>query len=145
RLHAFFEGHEDCVFFRFFLRRIEDRGWRLYTYRCEGKSKVYEAFENIIRRMPNVSHALFFVDKDLDDILGTPWATDPRIYVTDVYSIENYLVTAAVLQSFVRDCVRSNFVGFDIDVIGTEFDAQLAKFHRKMLPVMAWILIARRA
>lgn len=145
RLHAFFEGHEDCVFFRFFLREIEERGWRLYAYRCDGKSKVYEAFDDITRRMPNVRRVLFFVDKDLDDILGTPWVTDPRIYVTDVYSIENYLATASVLQSFLRDCVRSNSVRFDIDVIGKQFEAQLGRFHRRMLPIMAWILTVRRS
>ncbi len=145
RIHAFFEGHEDTVFFGFFLREIEERGWRVCSYRCDGKPKVYEAFESITRKMPNVRRTLFFVDKDLDDILGIPWPTDPRVFVTDVYSIENYLATSDVLRKFAQDCLRSNNVKFEIEVIESQFKDQLKKFHTKMLPVMAWILTAKRS
>src|SRR5690349_18681648 len=89
RLHAFFEGHDDSIFFGRFLTWFEQQGLRVMPYRCEGKRRVYEAFDQITGRIPDIRNVLFFVDKDVDDILGIPWTTDPRIFVTDVYSIEN--------------------------------------------------------
>jgi hypothetical protein len=70
RVHAFFEGHDDEVFYRRFLEQYVAAGSRLYGYRCDGKQRVYEAFSQITARYPAIRSVLFFVDKDLDDILG---------------------------------------------------------------------------
>lgn len=145
RVHAFFEGHDDAVFFRPFLQQYVSPDLKIITYHCNGKRLVYEAFTQITGRIPSVRHTLFFVDKDLDDVLGIPWPTDPRIFVTDVYSIENYIVSHAVLEKFYRDSVRLREIAFDENVIMGQFEGQLAKFQRRMLVVMAWILVMRRA
>lgn len=145
RVHAFFEGHEDIVFLAPHIERHLPAGYRLVPYRCEGKGRVYEAFADITAKNPNVKSVLFFVDKDIDDILGTPWPTDPRIYVTDVYSIENYVVTADVLRRMLRDGVRAVGVSFDEDAIIAEFEKKLSQYQGKLLTLMAWIVLARRA
>jgi hypothetical protein len=88
---------------------------------------------------------LFFVDKDLEDILGEPWPTDPRIFVTDVYSIENYLVSREVLGRLYSDSIRLRDVHFQIDPFLDRFDEQLAQFHRLSIPLMAWVVMMRRA
>jgi hypothetical protein len=134
----------NAVFFRRFLELHAPAGTRIYTYRCDGKSKVFEAFEQITARKPAVQAVLFFVDKDLDDILGTPWPTDPRIFVTDVYSIENYLVTRDVLAAVYQDTVRLAGIDFDDQTVLDQFDRQLERFHDFMLVVMAWIVTTRR-
>jgi hypothetical protein len=145
RVHLFFEGHDDAVFFRHFVDRYLQPRVRVFIYRCDGKSKVFEAFERIVQRFPGVKSTLFFVDKDLDDILGIPWPTDPRVFVTDVYSIENYLATRTVMQRFFRDAVRMTGVQFDEATIFEHFEAQRTRFNRLMIPLMAWILALRRA
>lgn len=145
RVHAFFEGHDDVSFFVPLIEQRMPRGHRLYRYRCDSKARVFEAFTEITTQRPAVQSVLFFVDKDLDDILGLPWPTDPRIFVTDVYSVENYLVTQEVLLRFFRDSVRLAGVNFGEDAIARQFDAQLRVFHERLLTVMAWILISRRA
>jgi Protein of unknown function (DUF4435) len=145
RVHAFFEGHDDIAFFIPALKRYVAAGTLVIPYRCEGKARVYEAFSEITERIPGVRSVFFFVDKDLDDILGLPWPTDPRVFVTDVYSVENYLVARSTLTSLLRNAVRLRDVTFDEAVILHQFEEQLARFQRLMLPVMAWILIARRA
>jgi hypothetical protein len=78
KVHAFFEAHDDRVFYSRFLNQRVPTGTRLCAYTCDGKPKVYEVFGQIIARYPNIKNAIFFVDKDL---LGEPWPTDPRIYV----------------------------------------------------------------
>jgi Protein of unknown function (DUF4435) len=145
RVHAFFEGHDDIAFFVPHIERYLPPGTRLIRYTCEGKPRVFETFEQIMRRMPEVRHTLFFVDKDLDDVLGTPWPTDPRIFVTDVYSIENYIVTSGVLMKFYRDNVKLRGVTFPDDVIERHFENQLARFQKQILCIMAWILVLRRS
>lgn len=145
RLHLFFEAQDDATFFVHHLRPYLADDTRVYTYHCDGKSQVYQAFEGITQHDPGVRAVLFFVDKDLDDILGVPWPTDPRVFVTDVYSIENYLVSGEVLQSFYRDAVRLRGVAFDIEAILRHFGEQLARFHRAMASTMAWVIVARRA
>lgn len=144
RVHAFFEGHDDVAFFSYFIERKLPKNTRLYVYRCEGKARVYEAFAQITSKLPAIRSVLFFVDKDLDDILGTAWPTDPRVFVTDVYSVENYMVTVEVLQRLLRDAVKLKDVAFDHEVLVEQFSRQLLRFHRQMLVPMAWILVARR-
>lgn len=145
RVHAFFEGHDDVAFFSFHIERAMPKHARLCTYRCEGKARVYEAFGAITARIPDIQATLFFVDKDLDDILGRSWPTDPRIFVTDVYSVENYLVTSGVLSRLLRDAVRLTRVEFDEALVVAHFEQELARFHRRTFSTMAWILEVHRA
>jgi hypothetical protein len=144
RIHAFFEGHDDVAFFSHFIDRFVPPESRVYVYRCEGKARVYEAFVQITGRLPTIRSVLFFVDKDLDDVLGTAWPTDPRIFVTDTYSVENYLVSLAVLQRLYRDAVRVTNVTFDEDLLATHFERELQKFHKRISTLMAWVLVSRR-
>lgn len=144
RIHAFFEGHDDVAFFSYFIERCAPSGSRLYVYRCEGKPRVYDVFNGITDRHPGARSVLFFVDKDLDDILGTAWPTDPRIFVTDAYSVENYLVTRSALERLYRDAVRLTDVTFDVDLLFAQFERELNRFHRRMLALMSWILVSRR-
>jgi hypothetical protein len=144
RVHAFFEGHDDVVFFSPHIEKRLPEGFRLFTYRCEGKPRVMDVFTEITKRAPDIRLTLFFVDKDLDDILGAPWPTDPRVFVTDVYSIENYLVSTQVLRRLLRDSIRLTGVSFNEDVIIAQFESQLRSFQERMLVLMAWILVIRR-
>jgi hypothetical protein len=70
---------------------------------------------------------------------------DPRIYVTDLYSIENYLVGRDVVAGLYRDAIRITNVRFQIEPVLDHFDQQLARFHRLAMPIMAWIVTLRRA
>jgi hypothetical protein len=145
RVHAFVEGQDDEVFYRRFLEDYISARSRLYFYRCEGKQRVYEAYAQITQRYADIRSVLFFVDKDLDDVLGLPWPTDPRVFVTDVYSIENYLISGDVLENFYRDAVRITVVEIPSSTVAERFELALARFHAFALPLMAWILTVRRA
>lgn len=144
RVHAFFEGHDDVSFFSHHIEKRLPSAMRLKTYRCNSKSRVFEAFDGIMRAIPDAKLTLFFVDKDLDDVLGRAWPTDPRIFVTECYSIENYYVNETVLLRIYRDSIKLTGCSFDEGVIAAHFEAEHARFQRKLLCVMAWILVARR-
>lgn len=145
RIHAFFEGHDDISIIRPTIERHLSADTKLFVYRCDGKSKVYEAFKSIVTREPNIKVALFFVDKDLDDILGVPLITDPRIYVTDFYSVENYVVSLDVFRAFYDDAIRTVGVTFDFEAIAIQFDLQLKRYQKAILLIMAWVIAIRRS
>jgi hypothetical protein len=145
RVYAFVEGDPDKAFYRFHMQPYVGSVSEIYIYNCEGKAEVYSAFRKVVDRYPSCRRVLFFVDKDVDDIIGKVWPADPRIFVTDWYSIENYLVQKEVLERYFADYVKIRRVEVTPELAGQEFDQQLRVFHRIAMPLMAWIIVMRRA
>lgn len=145
RVYAFVEGDADEAFYRTQIQKYVLEQKLIYTYNCEGKAGVANAYKDVIGRYPHCERVLFFLDKDVDDIVGIQWPNDPRIFVTEYYSIENYVVSREALIRYFKDYVKIRKVEVDIDQVLNQFDADLAHFHKLMLPVMAWIVIMRRS
>lgn len=143
-VHAFVEGAPDRAFYRTYLDDFVSAG-TLRFYNCEGKAEVYGTYKKVTERFPACQRVLFFVDKDVDDITGQHWPVDPRIYVTDVYAIENYVVCREAVGRFLADFVRVRKLDFDFGPVLERFDEELSRFHRAILPLMAWIVAVRRS
>lgn len=142
RLHAFVEGRDDEVFYGHFLRE-HYRHLDVKTYKCGNKRQVYETFRLVLSHYPQVNDALFFVDKDWSDLLGEAWPNDDRIYVTEAYSVENYLVTEERIEVFVRDFFRVAGVHFDLSVVRPVFARVRRQFYLDIQPLIAWLLTVR--
>jgi hypothetical protein len=145
RVYAFVEGDADGAFYRAQIQKYAPDQRMIYTYNCEGKAGVTEAYEDIVKRYPKCERVLFFLDKDVDDIVGRQWPSDPRIFVTECYSIENYVVNKEALSRYFKDYVKVRRVDVDVDRVLEQFERDLAHFHKMMLPVMAWIVMMKRA
>ena len=145
RLFAFVEGDADEAFYRAQVQKYIPDQRKIYTYNCEGKVGVADAYADVVKKYPNCERVLFFLDKDVDDIVGVQWPKDPRIFVTDCYSIENYVINKQALSRYFKDYVQIRKVDVDIDRVLEQFESDLAHFHRMMLPVMAWIVIMKRS
>jgi hypothetical protein len=144
-MYAFVEGTPDEAFYRAHIQSYERDPANIFVYNCERKERVYDAYRGVIERYPNCTRVLFFVDKDVDDIVGKPWPLDPRICVTDCYSIENYLVERAVLARFFADYVKIRRVTVDLEAVLQRFEEEMRVFHAFVLRIMAWIVALRRA
>jgi uncharacterized protein DUF4435 len=144
RVYAFFEGHEDASFYVTFLQLYVNLR-HLKVYRCGNKRTVYQTFELVTKYYPSAPGILFFVDKDLSDFLGESWPVDPRIFITEVYSIENYIVCSEVLERYYREFIRLSGVTFDFGVVLKKFEEEMARFHVIMGLITAWIIAERRA
>jgi len=144
-MYAFVEGDADKAFYRVHMQKHAASASDIYIYNCDGKSEVYDAFQKIIDRYPNCRRVLFFVDKDVDDIVGKLWPSDPRIYVTELYSIESYLVNRHVFERYFADYVKIRRVDVVFEQMSDEFDRQMVLFHRIARPIMAWVIAMRRA
>ena len=60
RLHAFVEGDEDLVFYKIVLENYAAGKHKLYVYRCGGKARVYEIFDQNHQEIPPMSDRAIF-------------------------------------------------------------------------------------
>lgn len=154
-LHLFFEGPDDPSFYMGFIehryippQRVEE------PYICKGKNGVYETYEKVMKRLsgePEIANrikVLFFVDKDHSDIDGKVYPLSDVIFTTDFYSIENYVVSSDMFRKVWNEYYHFQGTGTDSipDYLSFQslFNDQLKVFYNLMIPVMAWIIVARR-
>lgn len=143
-IHAFFEGQDDASFYTNFLHRFASNPKGIHPYRCGNKRGVYEAHSKV-HQMHRQERVVFFVDKDLSDILNEDWESAQDIYVTDYYSIENYLVSEDMLYRVWTELFHFKNVTLDFSDIHLEkFREELERFYQYILPITAWIVYLRR-
>jgi len=143
-VHAFLEGRDDPSFyFSFLLRAVSDIN-KIHVYRCSNKKGVYDAYAKVMRLVRKPSFVLFFVDKDHSDLIGEVYDTATNIYVTEYYSIENYLVSDSMFRRIWEDFFNAIQLKVDFDTISTKFQDELAQFYKFALPLSAWIILNRR-
>jgi hypothetical protein len=143
-LHMFVEGPDDSSFYRQFVFDYYEDIKNIYIHPCGGKNQVYLTRQKIMSRdnQPNWASSmilLYFVDKDISDILEQTYPSYSDVFVTEYYSIENYLVTEEMLLFVLMDIC--NFYGHqkpDFDYIQEKFKIELAKFHKIIIPTMIW-------
>jgi len=143
---AFLEGHDDPSFYFRPLTEYLPNPKTLHFYKCGNKREVYATYEKISRRGDVQNITLFFVDKDLSDILMETYPESQNIYVTDYYSIENYvveeyIVSASIIETF---HLQYNSVNLDPNSLVSIFLRERVKFYEIMRPLMAWIIYCRR-
>ena len=142
-IHIFYEGKDDPSFYSNFIEPYKKKNQRLYYYRASNKNSVYQQYSLIDWTTHQKNRILFFVDKDLSDIItNQTYPHDQNIFITKYYSIENYLVT----KSLCARCLRE-LIGLDddkeINKITKEFIKCLFEFHIELKPLMALILFYR--
>lgn len=143
-MHAFFEGKTDESFYGTFLRSELPIKWRLKTYICNNKDGVYFHFEQLKNLHSNVQPLLFFVDKDIEDIIPFPRVADERIHVTDYYSVENYVVTSDCIERIWAEIFRQGSGTSVALELSSTFENALSTAHDIFLDMMSWILFHRR-
>ncbi|MEH2552402.1 hypothetical protein V1283_009047 [Bradyrhizobium sp. AZCC 2262] len=82
----------------------------------------------------------FFLDRDFDDLKG--YATGPDLFLTEMYSIENYLASERVLESILVDELKC--AGEPIDRALSLFHAAMESFFAAMSPANRRVFHARR-
>ena len=144
--YLFIEGRLDITFYSSAMRSVFGAEYEFETFNCGGKPGVIQVREKV-RQRPHHSRlrCLFFVDKDLSDFLGEPDFTDPNSFSTDTYSIENYFVNEEALGIIWNEIWGLAYQDTRWEHAKKGFLAALRRFHREITPMMAWIVLARRA
>ncbi len=143
-LFAFVEGKDDASFYLPELRRRWRRG-DVYPLPCDGKAGVHAVLERFIAAKGAYRRALFFCDKDLDDLLERDAPEHPRLFTTQFYSAENYVVTEEVFRFAWTDLFKLPASDLRLEVELGRFHEGLRRFHRLCAPLMALVLVHRAA
>lgn len=143
--YLFLEGSLDLAFYACALSRLVQQDSRVWDFRCGGKRGVLAARQAVRQSHPHCTRCLFFIDKDLEDILGEASASARDVFRAEGYSVENYFVTAEAL-----DLVWTQFWSLSSgdprrSIVRERFTRSLEQFYRILLPIMAWVTLARRA
>lgn len=95
-----YEGPDDkCVFYHW-INRIK-KELKYEPYIAKNKRAVLQLFDALKIDQTGLGDTVyFFVDRDFDCLQGR--AADKRIFLTDAYSIENYLVCKELLEDLLK-------------------------------------------
>jgi len=144
KVYAFFEGKEDPSFYMNAIESIIPKTWSVRRWCIGTKEDVYAVLTQINQSGFNKDAVVFFVDRDLSDLLGEVYPAAPNIYVTDFYSIENELVDREMLERILREiCGFGTVRGEDMEKTLCAFSVALAAFCRYLGVVMAWCVLCR--
>lgn len=139
----FFEGHDDLSFYSSEIRRRWQGSGLLTCIVCNGKAGVVDAYQRVKPFVDNIRRTLFFVDKDLDDFLPQKVVRLPRsksLYVTDYYSIENYLVSEKVLEIIWLELWSLDHQDPRLAEARVQLNECYQSFVKGISLLMAWIL-----
>ena len=96
-----FEGDDDKIIYGQWIRRIRP-GFRYEPFPCGGKREVRALKNSLARDLSGLGYRVYFlVDRDFDDLSG--FQSIENVFMTDMYSVENYLVCRDVLEEILRD------------------------------------------
>ncbi|MDM8566253.1 DUF4435 domain-containing protein [Candidatus Halobeggiatoa sp. HSG11] len=144
-LYIFFEGKTDGAYYLPELRRRRKQ-YEISQFICDGKDGVIEAYNDkrISKKVTDWKNVLFFVDRDLDELLNIiKIPQSSSFFVTDYYSIENYLVNNEILEMFWGDFYKlpSNE---NLNLVLQNFEHSRNIFVKLIRPMMAWAIIQKK-
>ncbi|CAB3783410.1 DUF4435 domain-containing protein [Pararobbsia alpina] len=95
-----YEGRDDKVIFYHWINRI-DSTLRYEPFICKNKWMTLRLFDSLNIDLTGLKDRVyFFVDRDFDDTGGrTP---NSKLFVTDKYSVENYVVCSELLDDILK-------------------------------------------
>jgi len=96
-----FEGIDDKSIYHSWIARISP-GLKYEPFPCGGKAHVLTLIEIVSRDVNGLENGIyFFIDRDFDDSRGVKLTT--TTFMTDEYSVENYLVNEDVLEEVLKN------------------------------------------
>ncbi len=96
-----FEGIDDKSVYHSWIARVSPE-LKYEPFPCGGKAHVLSLLEIVSRDVNDLKDGIyFFIDRDFDDSRGV--ILTPNSFMTDEYSVENYLVNSEVLEEILKN------------------------------------------
>lgn len=143
-IYCFFEGQDDPSFYLNFISAQKPTDWHVCIYRCNNKLAVYESYKKISTQQTKPGECLFFVDKDLSNYIGDAFPNSQQIFVTEYYSIENYLASPEMLKRIWIEIFHLSVPSREFDDVVHKFKQAQKGLHRLLLVIMAWAVYLKR-
>jgi Protein of unknown function (DUF4435) len=137
-----FEGDDDKRIYFHWINKIRYQ-LRYEPFPCSGKDNVLKLRAILERDLGNLRESVyFFIDRDFDDRRGE--APSDNLFMTDQYSIENYLVTHEVVDALLRDDLHCHTLIELRKQVVALFDNVYTQFLTQTRDLNFEIFIARR-
>lgn len=143
-VHCFFEGQTDESFYGAHIRPYLKIGQKITSHFCGNKDAVYNTFSDLHSKIKAPTLGLFFVDKDIDDLVPVGRISHPSIHVTETYSVENYLADVVVIERVIGELFRLGSGHRACTELCEMYHKEYEKCSDFLLQLMAWILFHRR-
>ena len=138
----FFEGSEDPAFFiGFVLSRLVGREY--HEFICNGRQSVIKVNELCCRDGRAFDRTLYFIDKDHCDFFNPPETLSTRIFQTDCYSFENYLVCKQSFRRFWTERLHLQSSDPRFELYERLYERLHQSFLNRMIFLTAIILVGR--
>ena len=137
-----FEGDNDKpVYYQWTKQLRPDLSYEPFV--CGGKKQVFQLREMLSRDLGGLANRVyFFVDRDFDDLAGNDGS--PSTFMTDRYSVENYLVSPQVLEELLKDEFHCHAEPEVRKEIVSRFEERLKEFAIVTKEINRRLFVARR-
>ena len=144
-VYGFVEGQQDPCCYQTWIEQCLPDEWNVELWPVKGKDAVYRTYSRFDWHRFSKRRVGFFVDRDFSEVVPGERPGDVNIYVTDDYSIENSLVSAATCRRALTEVVGFTDVDHDeLDDVCARFEKEYDRFLKTMIPVTAWLLSQQR-
>lgn len=130
--YCFVEGEEDITFYQDKLSKIDEQ-LKYEFIKSDGKEKILKLEDIVNNKLWSKYKIMLFVDKDYDNTYNYK-----NIFVTDVYSIENYFVTNNVLEKI----LKYSFYIDNQDVVNSiikRYEELQIEYHKILLKINTFL------
>lgn len=145
-VYGFVEGKDDPSFYCGLIESHMPNEWEVKLIPSGNKDKVLKVFEEMDWSSYPKKRICFFVDRDLSEFIERIRHSGENLYVTDNYSIENEAMNIRTMKRILVDVF--GVIGLkpmEMIQIQNLFESNLRIFSEAMVPVMAQIILWRRA
>lgn len=140
-VYGFVEGKDDPCFYKGFIDNILPSEWHVKLYPAGNKKHVLKIYSCIDWNQYDKQRVTFYVDRDHSSIVPEHIIIDTNIYITDQYSIENYLVNEYMCERILREFFDLNHATRnELDAVLALFSEQLYEFYILIIPIIATII-----
>ena len=144
-VYGFVEGKDDPAFYRYLIKTQLPKEWSIKLIQSENKGKVLRSFQSFNWIDYSKNRICFFIDRDLQDFLNPPQQLETNIYITDGYSIENYILEDEILIEVLSDIYQITQLRLEEE----ESIKQILReneniFFEAIMPLMGQILLWKR-
>jgi hypothetical protein len=145
---GFVEGKDDPSFYQGHIENYIDKDeWTIKLieagYPNGNKDRVLRLLNVIDWNRYSTKQTVFFVDRDLSEFLNENLPSVHNLYVTDMYSIENYIVSKFTLRRVLRELYNVTLPEYEWAIIEELFEDGLHQIKELMSLIIAWYLYLR--
>ena len=143
-IYYFVEGKDDPHFYNRAIDYEIPVDWNKKYYIACGRDKVLDLHSRLAGTI-NKHQVLFFIDRDLSELLDEELPQFDNLYITDDYSIENSICNNRTLENVLNEVFSfHNAQSADWDKIFSLYNETYEKFLMIIIPIMAYILFLRK-